>query len=426
MTLPDDKQAADLRPRRGTALLIVSCMCAIYFFAYFQRVSIPGAIFNQLQSSLAISAGAVAAFGALYMYIYGGMQFIAGAMNDRFGAVRVILLGGILLAVGSVLFPLAGSLQLLYASRALVALGDSLIYISIVKALDQLFPARMFPVLLGIAMFVGCAGGLASTLPMERAVHAWGWRPSLLIAGITTAIVVAASGWIFRRTRGVTRHVSTLSLRSIPTILRDRSNLMMFIAAPLNFAVFFLVLTVIGKKFLLDYGRIDSPTASLLTFTMMAMPMLIALINGVFLRMSGGRRRPLMMLSIVLALLSVAALLAGIHFGLSTGWFLFCYILLGLSTLASPISNIIMKELNSSEQLGLAIGIANGVSYLDVALCSTLAGTILDHYRIHAVLTAGAIVYPQQAYTSIFLCCLALLALAFICVLFIRETGKEG
>ncbi len=100
MTLLEEQRAAARRPRRGTALLVVSCMCAIYFFAYFQRVSIPGAIFNEIQSSLAISAGAVAAFSALYMYIYGGMQFIAGAMNDRFGAVRVILLGGILLAVG--------------------------------------------------------------------------------------------------------------------------------------------------------------------------------------------------------------------------------------------------------------------------------------------------------------------------------------
>ncbi len=150
------------------------------------------------------------------------------------------------------------------------------------------------------------------------------------------------------------------------------------------------------------------------------------MINGVFLRMSGGRRKPLMILSVVLALLSVVALLAGIHFGLSTRWFLCCYVLLGLSTLASPISNIIVKELNPSEHLGLAIGIANGVSYLDVALCSTLAGAILDHYRAQAVLTAGAIVYPRQAYTTIFLGCLALLVIAFLCVLFIRETGIRG
>ncbi len=58
----------------------------------------------------------------------------------------------------------------------------------------------------------------------------WGWRPALLLAGIATVMVVTGSGWIFRRTRDVTRHVSTLSLRSIPAILRDRSNLMMFIA----------------------------------------------------------------------------------------------------------------------------------------------------------------------------------------------------
>jgi len=273
-------------------------------------------------------------------------------------------------------------------------------------------------------MFIGCSGGLASTLPFERAVHAWGWRPSLLFIGLATVVVVAGSGWLFRRTRDITRHVGTLSLRSIPTILRDRSNVMMLIAGPLNFAVFFLMLTVVGKKFLQDYGRMDSPTASLLTLVMMAMPMTIALTNGLFLRLSGGRRKPLMVLSVVMAMLSVIALLAGIHFGLSGKWFLCCYVLLGLSTLASPISNVIIKELNPSEHLGLAIGIANGVSYLDVALASTLSGATLDHFRAHAVITTGAILYPQEAYTTIFIGCLALLVIALVSALFVRETGE--
>ena len=413
------------------ALLIVCCMSAIYFFSYFERVAIPGTIFDELQQTLRISAGAVSGLGALYMYIYGGMQLLAGAMNDRFGPVRVLLFGGILLAIGEVGFPLAGKLPLsagalpaLYGARTLTALGSSFIYISIVKALDQLFPAEMFPVLLGVVMFVGCAGGLTGTWPLERAVHAWGWQSALLGIGIATVLVVAAGGWVFRRTREITRHVNTFSWRTIPVILRNPSNVLMIIAAPLTFSIYFLMQTVIGKKFLQDYGCMDSPTASLLTLVMATMPMLLALLVSPLLQLSNGRRKPLMVTGIAMALLSVVMLLVGVSRGLTGRWFLLCYVLLGLSTLCSPVSSIIIKELNPSECFGLALGFGNALSYLGVALCSTLAGAILDHYRAQARQTATAIIYPQEAYIHIFLFCLLLLAVAFVCSLFLRETGR--
>lgn len=80
-----------------------------------------------MQAEFRASASAVAGLGALFLYIYGGMQLFAGMMSDRFGVMRVLLAGGLLLTAGALVFPLAPSLVWLYAARALVALGASLI-----------------------------------------------------------------------------------------------------------------------------------------------------------------------------------------------------------------------------------------------------------------------------------------------------------
>ena len=178
--------------RAGPALVFLAAINAVYFCSYFQRVGIPGTIFNQLQTEFQASASGVAMLGAIFLYIYGFMQLPAGLLADRFGAIRVFSAGGLILNLGAFLFPLVPNLILLYAARALVGLGASLIFASIVKTLVSIFPQRMFAVLLGISLSVGYSGGLAGTLPFEWGASRWGWRTFLLgvaIAG-TLALTV--------------------------------------------------------------------------------------------------------------------------------------------------------------------------------------------------------------------------------------------
>lgn len=425
VNLPISKTKADIRGTRGMALGIILCMSAIYFFAFFQRVAIPGTVFNELQATYTVSAGVVAGLGALYLYIYGGMQLIAGAMNDRFGAVRVLLTGGVLLSAGSLLFPVAGSPAMLYGARVFVALGSSLVFISIIKTLDQLFAPEHFPHMLGVALFIGYAGGLTGTFPFERAVHVWGWQHSMLYIGIATTLVTIGSAWVFRHSRNISQHVNTLSLRSVGRILRNPSSRLLIISAPINFGIYFLMQSIIGKKFLQDYGGMDSPTASILTFIMMAITMILCLFNGVLLRLTGHRRKLLLIIALTMAFIGIALLLTCLHWGLSNKWLLPCYLLLGMSTLGSPISNIVMKELNPPESIGLAIGILNGACYLAVAFIATMSGVIMDHYHSQAHVVARVVIYPQEAYTCIFFCSLLLLAAAFCCVWFVQETGDK-
>ena len=128
-------------------LIMLASMITLYFFSYLQRVAVPGTIFNELQLDFNASAVAITALGALFLYVYGFWQIFAGMLADRFGGLRMLLIGGLLMTVGALVFPLARSLPLLYTTRVLVAFGASFMYISLIKEIDTLFDRRHFAML---------------------------------------------------------------------------------------------------------------------------------------------------------------------------------------------------------------------------------------------------------------------------------------
>ena len=416
------KNTTEYLRRRRVELTILACMCAIYFFSYFQRVAIPGTIFDELQSDFQTSANAVAWLGAMCFYIYGAMQLVAGLLSDRFGAAKVLLGGGLLLSLGSIAFPLSPSLPFLYASRALVGLGASLIYISIVKALDGLFGADNFAQYLGIALFLGYSGGLAGTFPFERLVSLMRWRPALLLVGILCAIAVTAAAVLFRATGRMQHRGAPPPLRVVPEILRNRESVLILIVGSGSFSVSFLVLTTIGKKFLVDYAGMTSSAAAACTFLMMLVTMLATLSSGFLSRHLNNRRKPIVMASSLFVVMAVSLLLICLEYGVRGVWFLPSYVLLGLGGIGFPMSSALVKELNRPEAVGASTGVLNGACYLTVAVVTNLVGLIMDRFEAGAVKTASAVIYPKEAYVGIAVLCLVIALISLIAAFFLRET----
>jgi MFS family permease len=400
-------------------------MTLIYIFSYFQRVAIPGTIFNQLQHDLILSSAEVALLGGLFLYVYGGMQVFAGMLVDRFGPMRVILAGGILLSVGSILFPLSHSLWMLYATRIVVGLGASVMFISLVKELDLRFSDNNFSALLGIMVFAGYAGGLMGTRPFDAAATAFGWRTALLWVGVGTAVVVAISALVFRGLSEPERdHVAQPLLPVLANVLKNRLCYPAITMEVIGFANYFVFQGIIGKKFLEDCCGLASSTAASWTLLLSFTCMTSVGLSGVMSRLIGNRRKPILILS---SLSGVLAPCTGLLIlGRGSQWILPCFLLFGISGGTTQIVNSSIKELNQPEFVGSAVGVANGATYLGVAVFATLAGLGLDHFASHAVRTATAIHYPMQAYRTILLGCLFVGVIAFVSSLLVRETSGKN
>lgn len=412
-----------LRERRRD-LGVLTAMCALYFFSYFQRMAVPGTIFDELQQTFAAPAGAIAALSAIFLYVYGPMQLVTGLLADRFGGLRVLTVGGGFLAVGSLLFPLAPSLHALYLTRAVIGLGASLMFIGIIKEIDTRFRTRDFAMLLSGALLIGYSGGLAGMAPLERAVAQVGWRSSLLMVGAACGLTLMVTLLALRPFRSGAAGPPPSARLSFMMAARNRPAWPVIVTGAINFSVYFLMQAVLGKKMLSDCGGLTSAQAASLVTLMMLVNMTGMTASGFLSRAMRNRRKPILLACTGLTLATTAAMTLLLWRHASGAWLGGGLLALAMAASASPIFTSATKELSPAPLAGTAVGLGNGVCYLLMAVTANLAGWVLDGFAAQAERTAAALVYPPAAYATIFLGCLLMATFSFALTFTIRESGK--
>ncbi len=406
---------------RGKFILLLS-MCLIYFFSYFQRISVPGICFDELQRDFKTTATAITALGSIFLYVYGFAQFFVGILADRFGGRRTILVGAMILTCASILFPLSGSLSALYLNRAVMALGASTIFISLVKELDSLFNPRHFAVWLGVALFIGYSGGIAGTYPLERAISHFGWRNAMLTAGFLCLLALILTAVVFHKFPAARPQNAPSARLYFATVLKNTLSYPPMIVSALNFSIYFLFQANIGKKMLTDCGGITSSRAASLIFMMMIVCTGATLFSGFISRLIGNRRKPIIMACSFLMLAATALLAFFVNLHPDYRLIGAGFVIIAIAASPSPITISAVKEVNPGPAAATSVGIANCAAYIAVALTVNLSGVVMDCFKNQAVVAAQGIIYPVVAYRSILAGCALMAACSTLAAFFIRET----
>ncbi len=412
-------------PRHRAAVLLLLAMTGMYFFSYFYRVAVPGTVFDELQTEFAASAKAITALGAVFLYTYGAIQVFAGLLADRFGGVRTLLAGSLIMTGAGLAFPLAHSLEGLVFTRVLQAVGASVIFISIVKELDTLFDASSFAVLLGGVLLLGFAGGLVGTWPLEWAVRRVGWRPAMLAAAGLCGGALLLAALAIARVRPV-RRVPVARRLYLRAICRNPDTWPILITGALNFGLYFLFQAALGKKLLTDCGGLSSGRAAAVMFAMMLVSMGGASLAGWASRLIGNRRKPLIhgatwLIVVVLTAAALACRRTPPPGPLLTA----ALLLLSLGASMSPLVSAVIKEVNPAAAAATAIGLCNGGCYLAIAALTNLSGVVLDAFAGDAAATATAVRYPPNAYAAILLGGALLAGVSALSAGRIRETRGQ-
>jgi predicted MFS family arabinose efflux permease len=405
---------------RERKILIFSGLAAIYFFSYFQRVAVPGTIFTSLQTDLGLDAAQVAGLGAAFVYVYAATQLFTAALADRHGGIRVIKAGGVLLCVGALMFPLSNCHWALYLSRMVTGLGAGVMYLCLVKETDRMFGGKNFSLLMGLIFFLGYSGGMAGTLPFDRLAAAAGWRGALLCVAAATVIVWLLILKIPAPPAQKQTGRKTPLFEPLLSALRNRRSFPVLFSGSINFAVYFTVQTVVGKKFLEDFAGMDSCRAASVTFAMMITAMITLLTSGAVSRFFGNRRRVFLIIGTALQSAVMLMIISGILRGMGGPFFLLCCCLCALSTGFATIFMSSMKELNDPRYVAGSVGALNCLCYLSVALVSNCAGFLMDRFR--GAVTAEAASYPQAAWLAVFGFMLALSLTACAVTFTVKET----
>lgn len=135
---------------------------------------------------------------ALQNLIWGLAQPFAGALADRLGAAKVVIIGGILYAVGLVMMGMADSAWSLSLSAGLlIGIGLSGTSFSVILGVvGRAVPADKRSMAMGIASAAGSFGQFAM-LPGTLGLIGWlGWSAALLVLGLLVAFIVPLVGML--------------------------------------------------------------------------------------------------------------------------------------------------------------------------------------------------------------------------------------
>ncbi|MCA2216415.1 MFS transporter [Jidongwangia harbinensis] len=363
-----------------------------YVVAVLHRTSL-GVAGLDAQARFDVGASALASFAVLQLLVYAGLQVPVGLLLDRFGSLRLIVSGGLLMAAGQVLIAFADGVTGAVAGRVLVGAGDAMTFISVLRLVPFWFPARRVPVVAQLTGIMGQLGQILSAVPLAVLLAGRGWTPAFVsaaAAGVFVALLalVALRDTPERRINAgppVTAAQVGADLRGAWLHPGTRLGLWSHFTTQFTGTVFALMW---GFPFLVAGAGVSRETASGLLTVFVLTAMAAGPVIGVL-----AQRHPLRRSWLVLGVVSANA----------AGWVLvlawpgrpplpvlvLLVLALGLGGPGSMIGFDFARTFNPPSRLGTATGIVNVGGFVASLLTILLVGVILD------ARTGGAAAYDM-------------------------------
>ena len=374
---------------------------AFYFFANFQRIAIPGAVFDILEQDLRVTAPYITAFGAIYMYVYAFTQLVNGVLVDRYGGFRIILTGGIILSLGALLFPITSNLFIMYIARGLIGIGSSMFYLSLIKELREVTSEKNYGIAISVMLFIGYTGGIFANAPFVYAMRYASWREILTILAIIS-IIAALIFFLILTGHKLPEINKQVKMRSLPfkLVLHKRHNRNLFSFACCNFAIFYTIQTIIGKKFLEDFCLMSVSKASLILSSMAVIAAVFNIVNAYACKLTHNHRVKFLKHASVITFGSLLLIFTAIAFDYRTNFIacIFCILAANasLSAILVPVLHITNKKMIS----GTAVSIMNFCFFIMVGVLGTVTGFLLNIFE--PLKNGNTTVYTNQSYLLVF------------------------
>ena len=409
-----------LPARKYRVFFLLICGTGLYFFANLQRVAIPGTVFNQLQENLHAGAPYITALGASFMYVYAVSQLLVGLFLVRYGGIRMILAGGIIFCLGSLLFPLFRSLPVLYLIRALTALGASTIYLSMVMEISRVFP-RNYSLVISIFLMIGYFGGIVTGKPLTECIGVLGFTETLLLLGALAAVFYTgffSSSWTLKLPP--IRKDYPIRLGNFGRGLRIRHNVILFIFLALSFSLYYVLQTVIGKKFMEDFGLLSSDRAADYLSILAGLCAVSGFLFALLSKLLGNRRKVPCLINAFVFVLVYACIILMIYFDYRSQWIFPLLCLLAITSSLGPITISIIQETNDPSITGSMIALINFVAYIVLAVLGNAVGFLLRVFPPE--IRNGIEFYSRESYLVLFGFLGLLSVVSLVLALMLKET----
>lgn len=190
-----------------------------------------GLFVSPLNTSTGLGIAAISLALAIGQFTWGAIQPIAGAAADRYGPRAVLIVGVLMLAVGSVLTPFMDStFGLIVSLGVLSAIGSGAGSFSVlIGAAAQRLPPEARGAASGVINAGGSFGQFVFAPVLQKLIQVFGWMGAMWSMAAMTLLALPLIGKVTRGGHAPVHHheEDTGALRAIRTALKDRSYLLL-------------------------------------------------------------------------------------------------------------------------------------------------------------------------------------------------------
>jgi MFS family permease len=170
----------------------------IYMFMYGLRYSV-GIFFEPIRNEFQWTNAMTASGVTIFFWMYAFSAPLMGQLARRIGVRKTVLMGGFLLGGGGIILSMIQQLWQLYIAWGVIAaMGSAALYVVPTMVLSNFFHRKRGSTVGWSSM--GVSAGQALIIPQIAVlIESWGWRPSMMLLGITVVSTTGVIGYIFLR-----------------------------------------------------------------------------------------------------------------------------------------------------------------------------------------------------------------------------------
>ena len=407
--------------KSGTLISVIICWM-FYLFAYVIRVE-PSVIAKSLINEFGITSSIIGFLGSVAYIPYVVMQIPCGVIADKLGTKKVVAISCAICSIGAFIFGSANSVFQLEVGRFFIGLATASAFLCCGKVATEFFDRRKYAMFVGIAMCMGCLGGIAGSSPTAYLVSQFGWRvATYVIASFGAILAIFATIFMKQAPKIQPTNEETHILTGLKIIARNpRAWVLGFFGAmtylPLSALAELWVVPFMEQKF--GISTTKAAVSSIIIFVGFAAGSVIA---AWIAEKINSYKKTIIIFTLGTAIFfSIAIYNDGIGF-------MTCLLVLFIGSICAGANNLsfpIAYSLVPHEYCGTSGGFNNTLIMSSGIMFQPLLGKVLDIARNGLVDDAGNPMYTIDMYRNAFIAVVIGLFLALIAAFFINDLKHE-
>lgn len=407
---------------------IVILTASLFFFYEFIQMNLFNSINPQLREAFNLDAVQIGQLFSMYFYANFLFLFPAGNLLDRYSTKKLLFFAVSICTVGTFIFGLASTYWVAAVGRFLVGAGAAFCFLSCIRLASRWFPPQRMAFVTGVVVTMAMLGGLVAQTPFAMLSEYLGsWRQTVLLNGILGIIIMFAVYFLVQdrpphsheEARADSEQLKKLGLwRCIKLAALNPQNWLGGLYTSLMNLPVFILGGLWGIMYLTQVHHLNVQEASYATTFFFVGVILGSLIYGWVSDLIGRRVLPM----ILGAIISLACMLVLMYTpGLTLGWLIGLFFLIGLVTSSQVLTYPTIAELNPIYLTSTAVSIDSVTIMASGFIVPPFFGWLMEHSGTVQMVNGVAVYTAENFNKAMWIMVIAFIASFFVSLL-IRET----